>query len=130
MVPFALLQTIGQDRHQESFDRAVEKHIRRRLRFEFETDFDAVALIGSDEIASVVERESLLVARLDSFDQIIVGDGEPDSFAAGEQVINRHPASSLECQPQCFGRVTKVLGKELADRGHVAIHRPLLAVAP
>jgi hypothetical protein len=85
-----------------------------------EIDIDAVALVGSDEIARVVERESLLVARFDAFDQFVVGDGESNSFAGDQQGIHRYPTARLKRQAKSVWGVASVFGKELADRHHAA----------
>ena len=72
VVPFAFLQAFCHDRGEKPFHRAVVQDIGRLFLFQLQVYLDAVALIGPDEVAGVIEGESFLVVRLDAFDQFIV----------------------------------------------------------
>jgi hypothetical protein len=92
----------------------VEQELGRHLFFELQIDRDAVPLVGPDQVAGVVEREPLLVVRLDALDEFVVGDGEPGPGAGGQQVVHGNPPTRLKRQAQGVGRVAQVFRQELA----------------
>jgi len=128
MMPFAFYQPLGHDRGQELLDSAVIQNIRRDFLFQLQINFDAVPLVGADQVARAVEREALLVVGFDAFDEFIVSDGEPGPRARRKQIIHRRPAARLERQTESLRRMTKVLGEELADGDKAAVQCFLLRI--
>src|SRR5262245_10611880 len=57
----ARLQSLGADRGQVGFRRAVEQHLRRLARIEPQIDVDGVALVGPNAVTRGVARQAVLV---------------------------------------------------------------------
>ena len=68
VVSFALFQSFGHDRRQESLHGAVIQDIGRLPLFQLQINLDAVTLVGPNEVARIIEREALLVARFYALD--------------------------------------------------------------
>src|SRR4051794_13979475 len=102
------LQTVAQDRLDASRARAMEQQIGRRRRREAEVDLDAVALVGADPRAGVVEAQAALVVARDDLAQIVGGDGEAVRRAGREQLVDRDPAAGLELQADTLRLVAQM----------------------
>src|SRR3954447_19740644 len=117
VVTFALVEASGADGGEEFRDRAVEKNLGRHGGFEVKLYFGAVALVGSDAVAGVVEGETLLVVAFHAGEEVVVGNGEAGTPAGGEEVVHRNPAAGLQREAEGFRGVAEVFGEELAEFG-------------
>src|SRR5262249_38880691 len=80
-----------------------------------------MALVGRDALARVVQAESLFVVLLDDLVQFGPAEAEVGSGAAGEQVLDEHPAARLERQAEACGVVAEMFAEELADGDQSAV---------
>ena len=113
VVPLPLVQALGQDRRQEAFHRAVEEHFGGLPLLQVQVHLDAVALVGPDQVAGLVEGEPPLVVGLDALDELVVGDGEAVRSAAASRSSTGTQPPGWRVRPSSWGACRRYFARYL-----------------